>query len=221
MKRKKILVIGLGVLGDSVAKNLTLDGAEVIVLDQDSILIDRIKDHVSIAMHGDSTDRKALEQLGAKDIDAAVICIGTQFEAAVLTAAHLLDLNVSFVAVRANNELAASILRRIGVHEVFFVESEMGKSIAHRMQSPSIKKEMEIGDGYRIIQWEAPEWMDSKSIMDLAVNKEYKVQIVGIRPTTTEGRVRMPYGDTIIHQGDLLLLAGQTEDLDSLLHAKH
>lgn len=220
MRRKKIMVIGLGVLGESVAKNLALDGAEVVVLDRDPILIERIKDHVSVATQGDSSDRKVLEQLGAKDLDAAVVCIGTQFEAAVLASAHLLDLNVPYVAVRANTEMSASILRRIGVHEVFFVESEMGKSIAHRIQSPAIKKEMEIGDGYRIIQWEAPNWMDSKSIMDLAVNKKYKVQIVGIRPSTTEGRVKMPYGDTIIHEGDMLLLAGHTEDLDSLLHAK-
>ena len=217
-KERKILVIGLGVLGDTVARTLAEDGAEVIALDKSPILIDRIKDHVNHAVEGDSTDRKVLEQIGAADLDAAVICIGEEFEGAVLTAAHLIDLEVAHIASRANSEISASILQRLGVHEVFFVEIEMGKAIAHQIHSPSIKKEMEIGDGYRIIQWVAPAWMHEKEVMELAINKRFKVQIIGIKGQSELSKIMAPYGDTLIHEGDMLLLAGQFNDLDELIH---
>jgi len=177
MRRDRFLVVGLGVLGQSVAKALTEDGADVIAVDESPFLVNQIKEHVSMAVEGNATDAKMLEQLGLLDIDAAVVCIGEHFESAVLATAHLLDLGVKHVAVRANNTIAASILNRVGAHDVFFIESAMGKVIAHKLRQPTLLTEMDLGGGYRIIQWKAPEKMLAKSIADLALPRNFRVQM--------------------------------------------
>src|SRR5690606_17941187 len=145
MPRKIFLVVGLGVLGKSVAENLAREGAEVIAVDADPDLVDEIKDSVEVAVELHATDPMALAQLDLRNLDAAVVCIGERFEAAVLATANLLDLGVKHVKSRANNPLSESILQRLGAHDVFFVESAMGRIIAHRMVQPAVTTEMELG----------------------------------------------------------------------------
>ncbi len=214
---KRFLVIGLGILGESVAKTLASEGAEVIALDSNPVYIDRIKDRVALAVTGDSTDPKLLDQLGAASVDGAIVCIGENFAGAVLTTAHLLDLKVKNVACRATNELNASILKKMGAHDVFFVESEMGKAIAHRLLTPSILHEMDLGNGFRIVEYGAQPWMTGKSLSELALPKNYGVQVVAIRDTSNMESVQIPTPNSIIMSHHRLLMAGLDEGLQQLL----
>jgi len=218
MKREKFLVIGLGSFGRSVAKELASDGGEVVAVDESPLHIDRIKDKVAAAVEGDATDIKVLEQLGAADFDAAVVCIGEHFEAAVLSTANLLDLGVPYVAARSNNAMAASILRRIGAHHVFNIESQMGSLMAHKLRQPTLITEMDLGHGYRIIQWKAPKTMFGKKLADMALPKNYRIQVIAIRNEDSED-LKTPKADTEIKSKDLLLISGYEKDLSSLFSA--
>jgi len=222
MYRQKFLVIGMGVLGHSVAKTLSEEGGEVIALDKSPVIVDQIKDQVALAVEGDATDHKVLEQLGAPDVDAAVVCIGEEFESAVLATANLLDLGVAHVASRAHSEVSATILRRVGAHDVFFVESTMGKVVAHKLRSPTVLHEMDLGGGYRIINWKAPATMVGKTLSELALPKNFRVHVIAIRKESEEGVMETPVAQTTIGDGDLLLLSGYEKDLSRLLEShKH
>lgn len=212
--KKRFIVIGMGILGNSVAKTLVNDGAEVIAVDSSLKHVEEIKEHVQLAVQCDASDREALAQLGAKDVDGAIVCIGENFQATILATANLLDLGVKRIAARANNQMAASILKRIGAHDVFFVESEMGKEIAHKLHRPSIIREMELGDGYRIIQVKTPEAMAGKTLLELALPKNYGVQLVAIRSAHS---VQVPSGETTLGADDLLLMCGHDRDLTKLI----
>jgi trk system potassium uptake protein len=214
MKRKRILVIGLGMLGNSVAKSLHDEGAEVIALDNDPNHVDAIKDHVAVAVHGDSTQKRILEQLGVPaDIDAAIVCIGEHFESAVLATANLIDLGVKHVAVRANNEIGFKIMERIGAHDVFTVEASMGKIIAHRLMHPSISQEMEIGDGYRIVQWEVVPSVVGKNLAQLALPTNFRIQVVATKSSADGGRISLPMANSTIDPESILFLMGHEKDL--------
>jgi trk system potassium uptake protein TrkA len=218
MQNKRFLVIGLGILGQTVARTLAQEGSEVIALDSDPLNVERIKDQVAVAVQGDSTDPRLLEQVGCKSLDAAVICIGENFAGSVLTTAHLLDQKVRYVAVRAMNQLHADIFTRMGAHEVFFVESEMGRTIAHRLQSPALINELDLGDGFGIIEWSAPAWMHGKKIVDLALRKNFGTQIIGLRdPLKTQSLV-MPTPEMEITEGLQLLLVGADADLRRIMN---
>ena len=211
------MVVGLGILGQSIARTLAAEGAEVIAIDSDPTFIETVKDEVAMAVLGDSTDPKLLEQLGARDLDVAIVCIGENFAGAVLTTAHLLDLKVKHVATRATDALKASIFKRMGSHEVFFVENEMGRQIAHRLQSPHLLHEMELGGGLTLVEWMTPDWMIGKKVADLALRNQFQVQIVAIRNPKIPEDVNSPTADTVIHAGQNLLLVGKMIDLNRLL----
>ncbi len=220
MKRKRILVIGLGMLGNSVARALHDEGAEVIALDNDPNHIEAIKDHVAVAVHGEGTHKRILEQLGVpNDIDAAIVCIGEHFESAVLATANLIDLGVKHVSVRANNELGFTIMERIGAHDVFTVEASMGKIIAHRLMHPSISQEMEIGDGYRIVQWEVVPSVIGKTLVQLALPTNYRIQVVATKSNADGGRISLPTATSRIDPESILFLMGHEKDLQMFFSA--
>lgn len=222
MKRKRILVIGLGMLGYSVAKSLHEEGAEVIALDNDPNHVEAIKDLVAVAVHGDATQPRLLEQLGVpKEIDAAIVCIGEHFESAVLATANLVDMGVAHVAARANNEIGFKIMERVGAHDVFTVEASMGKIIAHRLMHPSISQEMEIGDGYRIVQWEVVPGVVGKTLAELALPSSYRIQVVATKSAADGGRISLPTANSLVEPESILFLMGHEKDLQKFFSAQN
>lgn len=217
MAKKRFMVVGLGILGETVARTLALEGAEVIALDMDPVYIERIKDTTAMAVQGDSTDPKLLAQLGVEKLDAVIVCIGENFPGALMTTVQLLDLKVKHVAVRATTELHANLLRRLGAHDVFFVESEMGKAIAHRLATPGILHEMDLGEGFRIVESSARPWMIGKNIAELALPKNYAVQIIAMRDSALSNTLVMPKADIAIQKSYNLLLVGRDRDLLRLM----
>ncbi|OFZ19754.1 MAG: hypothetical protein A2Z20_00260 [Bdellovibrionales bacterium RBG_16_40_8] len=133
--KRRYLVVGLGILGRAVVNNLTDLGAEVIAVDRSNELVNKFNLDTQVAIECEATDRQALEQLDVENLDSAIVCIGEDFKSAVLITAHLADLGVKKVIVRANDTTSASILKRVGATDIFFVESEMGREIANKVFS--------------------------------------------------------------------------------------
>jgi len=217
MSKKKIMVIGLGILGETIARTLAEDGAEVIALDQDPVYIERIKDVVAMAVEGDSTDPKMLEQLGVKQLDTAIVCIGENFPGALMTTVQLLDLGVKHVSVRATSQMHYDILKKIGAHDVFFVESEMGRAIAHRLQSPDIINEIDLGFGLHMVETHVCEWMVGKTLAELSLPKQKQIQVVAARDVSSPKDLLIPYAGMTLTENMQLMLVGKHTDLTRLL----
>jgi trk system potassium uptake protein TrkA len=211
-KRKRFLVVGLGALGRPLALALVREGAEVIALDNSADHIDSVKDQVDLAVEGDGSDIRTLEQIGVSTLDGAVVCIGEDLAAAVITTANLIDLKVPHVAARSNSPTAASILKRIGAHEIFAVESVVADYMARKLNETSEFREMELGSGYKIVQWEVTAKMVGKALAELALPKTYGIQVMAVRNKTSM-ELRFVTGETILEQQDLLLIVGSEQSL--------
>jgi trk system potassium uptake protein TrkA len=124
---------------------------------------------------------------------------------------------VKRVAVRAISEMAASILKRLGAHDIFFVESEMGIEIAHKLYRPSIVQEMQLGGGYRIIQWDPPKSFHGKTLAELSLPRIFNVQVVAIKSVDEESAIQIPSAATVIQPGVRLMVCGHGNDLRRLV----
>ena len=72
---KQFAVLGLGSFGRSVALSLEKMGCDVMVVDDSYEKIQEISDKVSYAMKADVTDKDALQALGARNLDGAVVAV--------------------------------------------------------------------------------------------------------------------------------------------------
>ena len=76
---KQFAVLGLGSFGRSVALSLEKMGCDVMVVDDSYEKIQEISDKVSYAMKADVTDKDALQALGARNLDGAVVAVSSQY----------------------------------------------------------------------------------------------------------------------------------------------
>ena len=135
-EKKSFLIVGLGRFGSSLCEKLVELGQSVIGVDQLAGPVSEMSDKIDVAAQLDVTDESALTKIGAKEVDIAIVTIGSSLENSVLCTSILVDLQVPLVVARANTALHAKILARVGAHRIVFPEWDMGHKIAENLVYP-------------------------------------------------------------------------------------
>lgn len=220
-------VIGLGRFGSRLAIALTGNGAEVIAIDRDPTLVERHRDEVTLAVRMDSTVEEALRAQGVDRVDAAIVAIGEDFESTALTVALLKSIGVRQIFARAETEVQAKILSKIGAHSIINPEREAAYRWAHRLMLPNLQQYVELGEGHSLIYTVAPTAFHHKTPLQLKLRADHGVNLIAInRPEqvpTTDGpetiqihKVYVPNPHTTILPNDVLVLVGADERLAAL-----
>jgi trk system potassium uptake protein TrkA len=225
---RRFAVIGLGRFGQKLAIALSMSGAEVIAIDKDRGLVELVHDQVTLAIRLDSTDEDALKAQGINEVDVAVVGIGQGtsqgFESAILTVVNLRQIGVKQIFARAESLTAGQVLSKIGATEVIYPEIESAQRWAYKLITPNIEDKIDIAAGYGLARVDAPPSFEGKTVMDLELRQKYNVNLVLIKRSTPararknhdEYIITIPSPDTVIHQGDVLMIAGSDVDLANL-----
>ena len=210
---KQFVVIGLGRFGKSLATTLSELGNEVLAIDVKPEAVKQMEGIVSGAVVADATQDNVLHSLGVQNFDCAIICIGDNLQANILATLTCKDLGVGYVVSKARNEQSKKVLERIGADMVVFPEVYMGKKVANMLSNPSMNEIMNLSDNYKIVEIPSPDNWHDKTIIELDVRKKYKVSVIFIK---RNNQVVYPQTDTILKKGDILILAGEEDKLESL-----
>jgi trk system potassium uptake protein TrkA len=202
-----VVVIGLGRFGSQVADSLTRLGHEVLAIDENPELVQRLADRFTHVVQADSTDEDTLRQLGLGEFRHAVVGIGTDIEASVLTVLALTELKVPEIWAKAINRKHGRILERVGAQHVVYPETAMGERVAHLVTGKMIDF-IEFDDDYAIAKTRAPREMYERTLGDAAVRSRYGVTIIGVKQPGKDFIHATP--ETVVHPGDLLIVSGPT-----------
>lgn len=224
----KFAVIGLGKFGMNVATTLFERGAEVIAIDNDKSLIDEITGRVSVAIHLNSTDEKALKMNRIQDVDAVILAIGNNIEVSVLTTVLLKKLGVSNIHAKVDSKVHARILELLGVQNIIFPEEQIGRQLANSIISSSVMQYVDISSGHSVVELLVPDEWIGKTLQELALPTEKGVNIIAIKYTsqsvTEEGENviqneinDMPGANDIINEEDIMVLIGPKTKIDKLI----
>ena len=126
--RASVVVIGFGRFGSAVAESLVRMGHDVLGIDEDPVLVQRWAEDLTHVAQADTTDDVALRQLGLGDYERAVVAIGTDIEASVLTLLALAEVGVPDIWAKAITRKHGKILARVGAHHVVYPEYSMGSA---------------------------------------------------------------------------------------------
>lgn len=224
----KFAVIGLGKFGYNVATTLFEKGAEVIAIDNDKSLIDEITGRVSVAIHMNSTDEKALKMNRIQDVDAVILAIGNNIEVSVLTTVILKKLGVSNIHAKVDSKVHARILELLGIQNIIFPEEQIGRQLANSIISSSVMQYVDISSGHSVVELLVPDEWIGKTLQELALPTEKGVNIIAIKYTsqsvTEEGENviqneinDMPGANDIINEDDIMVLIGPKTRIDELI----
>lgn len=214
MKTKQFLVLGLGRFGTSVARTLCELGQEVLAVDADERLVEAIAPHVTQAIQLDATDEEALASLDIQSFDAAVVSIGQNTRDSILISVLLKELGIPCLVAKANDELHAKVLRKIGADRVVFPERDMGARLARSLLTPNVLELMELSGDYQIIEIRVPARWVGNSLIDLNVRRRYGLNILAIH--RGEHFMVSPAPDMPFEANDTVLVMGRKEDVEQL-----
>lgn len=211
---KQFVVIGCGRFGSSVSLKLTELGAEVMVVDRNEETIQGIADKVTHAVQADATDENSINALGIRNFDVAIVTIGSNIQSSILVTLMVKELGVKHIIAKAQNELHAKVLYRIGADRVVFPEREMGMRIAKNLVSANILDYIELAPDYSIVEVVALEQWIGQSLMDLNMRANYGINVMAIKHGT-DIDIAVD-ANTTIKDGDVLVVIGHNDDLKKI-----
>ncbi|UYM04357.1 potassium channel family protein [Solicola gregarius] len=206
-----VIVVGLGRFGAATAASLIRLGHEVLAVDEDAELVQKWASELTHAVQVDTTDEEALRQIGADQFERAIVGIGSDIEASVLTVLTLVELGVSEVWAKAVSIKHGKILKRVGASHVVYPERAMGERVAHMVSGQMIDY-MEFDDGFAIARTRAPEEAYDKTLTESALRSRYGVTVVGIKRPAQD--FTYAQADTMIRQRDELIVSGSTHKVE-------
>lgn len=211
-KREPVLVIGLGRFGSAVATSLQRMGHEVLGADTSPSLVQKYASDLTQIVEADCTDYDCLKKLGAADFKSAVVAIGSDIEASVLTVLALSDLGVTSIWAKAINEKHGRILERTGAHHVVFPEARMGERVAHLLNERLLDF-ISFGDEFAIAKLKAPAPIVGLPLVTSECRKKFGVTVIGVKRAGEDFIHAVP--DTIVFPEDELVVSGRIENIES------
>lgn len=206
-----VLVVGLGRFGTAVAESLMRQEIEVLAVDEDASRVQRYADDFTLTVQADSTDGEAMRQLGVAEIESAVVAIGSDVEASVLTVITLVEAGVERIYAKAITRKHGKILSSIGATHVIYPEYVMGQRVAH-MVTGGVQDYLEFQDGFAIVRTDAPRETWDVTLAESAVRTKYAVTVVGIKRAREDFTYAVP--ETVVQAGDELVVSGTTENVE-------
>ena len=203
-----VLVIGLGRFGAAIAQSLAQLGHDVLAVDADGERVQEWSGRLTHVVEADSTSEDSMRQLGAQDFRFAVVAIGNDIEASLLSTGVLVDLGVREVWAKAITPAHGRILSRIGAGHVVYPERDAGQRVAHLLTGRLIDY-IEFDDGFAIVKLRAPREAHGKTLGQSALRIKYGVTIVGVKRPGED--FTYAQADTPVDAGDVLIVSGRTD----------
>ena len=211
---KSYVVIGLGRFGSELAVQLCKLGAEVLAMDIREDLVQQAEGDVTHAVMADAQDKDVLRALGVRDFDCAIVAIGDDLAASVLTVMNLKELEVPYIVCKAHDATHGRVLEKLGVDRVVIPEKEHAQRLARSLHSHNVLDYIELSEDYGILEIPAPKIWIGKTLKELNVRAKLGVNIIAVengKKTNVS-----PSADYEIQPGDVMVVLGESYALEAV-----
>ncbi|KAB2593964.1 potassium channel family protein [Streptomyces arboris] len=205
--RGSVVVIGLGRFGRALALELVDEDTEVLGIDESAEVVQALSGSLTHAVRADSTKEDALRQLGVHEFDRAVVAIGTDLEASILTASLLVSFGIENVWAKAISEAHGRILTQLGVHHVVYPEHDMGQRVAHLVRGRMLDY-IEFEDDFAMVKTNPPADIIGLPLANSAVRTRHGITVVAIKRPGEGFTYATP--ETVVEADDTIIVAGRT-----------
>ena len=223
---RQFAVIGLGRFGFSVAKTLCEKGHQVLGIDIDEDKVQDLSEIATQAVCLDATDEKAIKAIGLDNVDVAIVGMGDDIEASILTTLILKELGIKEIVAKAVTEEHRKVLQRVGATKVVAPEKDMGIRVANGLISPAVIEHIELSADSSIAELIPPKEYINKGLRDIDIRKKYGLNIIAIKKNMKivskggdvkeEQKINVaPEPGDIIRKGDILVVVGSNEHIEN------
>ena len=210
MAHKSFAVIGLGQFGRSVVKELADNGMDVIAIDNNEEVAKEVAADLPTTFIADSTDEKALKELGIGEVDAAIVAFGDNQEASVLTTVILRELGVKNIIVRVDDDYYVPIMKKLGATEVITPQKAAGSALANRIGNEDFQEYYKLDARYSVVSIIINPGFFFLSLKEMNPKNVYGVNIVLIKRGS---KSFVPGGNDSLLPDDVVYVVGTTKEI--------
>jgi trk system potassium uptake protein TrkA len=212
--KRQFAVIGCGRFGRSIAKTIYSLGHDVMAVDKSMDVIQSIKDNVTHAVQADVTNEAVIRSLGLNNFDTIIVGIAGDMEASILVTVTAKESGAKYIVAKAQSDIHATVLSKIGADKVVFPESDMGERVAHNVISSNILDYIELSKDYSIVEISCLDSWEGKSLGELDMRRNYGINILAIKHG--EKINISPNANVALQSDDILIAIGHIDDLKKI-----
>ncbi len=178
---KSFAILGMGRYGQELANALYNNGADVLIADEDSELINQLSSNATYAVCTDLTEPDNLEDLGLSNMDVVVICMSRHVEASVMCAMFAKEAGVPLVVAKAGSERMGRLLMKVGADKITYVEEESARRAANHLVSDNILEYFDLSDNLCMIDIKPKEEWIGKNVKELRLRDKLGINVIAVK----------------------------------------
>lgn len=214
MEGKSVVVFGAGRFGTSIAEELFENNVEVMVIDKDDERIQNLATKVTTAIIADVTDEAAMEEVGLKNFDVAVVAIGSDLESSIIATVTAKEHGIPTIYAKSPTDMHGRILSKIGADYVIYPEKQIAERLARSISGSSIVDYLNFSEEYSIAEMAAPKNWENKTLAKLDLRKQKNLMIIAIKRKNET--IISPKSDETILKNDKVIVLGKNEEIEEI-----
>lgn len=213
---RSMLVIGAGLFGKNLAARLTELGNEVMLVDMDEDAVHSMEPFVTRVQIGDCMDVEVLGELGVRNFDVCFVCISDNFQSSMEITSLLKELGARFVVAKADREIHAGLLKKIGADAVVSPERDMAQRTAARYSAHGAFDYIELSPEYAIMEIVPPADWVGRNVRELKVRTEHRINVIGVRQD--KHILPMISAEHVFSAQEHIIVAGEHKDILKMIN---
>lgn len=215
MKKKRVVVIGIGIFGFNLVKELFESGMEVIAVDKRKEAVQQVRDFSTKAILADGLDKDMIDSMGLHEDDIVIISFGEDLASSTLITLHLKQLKIKNIIVKVPNTEHKLVLESVGATEVIIPEKETASKLAKSLISPNVIDYLPLTENHLICEIAPPDHFVGKTVAQLHLRSKYHIDVIAVRDTLTD-KLHMVPSNYMIKDSEVLVVIGKTKDIDNI-----
>ncbi len=209
----RAIIVGAGKVGFEIAKKLTEDGHDVVVIDRDESALREVEENLDVlAIHGNGASTRVLEEASIRDA-GLFIAVTDVDEINIIACMIAKKLGVKTTIARIRNPEYQGLKnwtlsnKQLGIDSVINPEEAVAYEIIKFLRAPAATDIEYFADGR--IQMVGFSVQEGSPIANRTI-KEANVTFCTIGAILRDGEVLVPRGTTRIQPGDSIFIIGKS-----------
>jgi len=215
---KSFAIIGLGLFGSQLAIDLFNEGHNVLAIDNDESIVEKLADRVSKAVTVDAKNREALSQLGINKYDCTIVCTSNDLATSVIITMNLKALKVPKIICKVRDDTDKEVLEALGAAMCIVPEHVAATKLSKKLTADNIVDFTQLSEGHGIMEIVVPPSWANKTILELNVRSQFNLNIIAIRRNE---KLCVEFAPSFtLEKDDILILIGSNKNLSRLQKIK-
>ena len=210
---KNFLVIGMGRFGQHLSRKLTELGNDVMIVDQDEEIINRMSGEVALAKIADCKNEEVLKSLSVNSFDMCFVCIGSDFQSSLEITSLLKDLGAKTVISKAGTKIQEKFLLRNGADAVVYPEKDLAHKLAVQYSGRNVFDYYKLSEDIAVYETAVPKAWHGKTLPEIDARRVHGINVLAVR---AEGELRLADPSHRFTETDHVLVLGADDSIRAL-----